>query len=340
MTQTYSYECKGCGGPTQFDPESQNLKCEFCGTLTEFEKPNVDVEPHELEKGFEDCSTDWQQEMRVIHCDSCGAESVLESKVKAQECPFCDSPQVSNTETEAGIKPDYLIPFKVSEKNAKEGFKKWIKSKFFAQGSAKNPERVEHLKGVYVPFWLFDVDTTTNYKGRRGKVVRSRRNNKRRTRWYPVSGTYHKDLYNVSVCASTQVKDMNLSEKKIDYKYEELEGYDPAFLSGFVAERYEHDIESSWDKAKDKIKKILERGIKREIGGDKQRVDKMDTQYRDPKYKHVLCPMWISNFKHNGKSYPFIVNGQTGETEGKYPLSYPKVAGAVAAVAGILYVLL
>ncbi len=333
------YACNGCGGPTGFDPKSQNLKCEYCGHTTEIEVEEVEIKSYCLNDGIEECDTNWQEETKVLHCDNCGAGSVLCGTTKAQVCPFCDSSHVRDIAEDAGIKPELMIPFKVSRDDARESFKKWIKGKFFAHNDAKDAKRVDALAGVYVPFWLYDVDTHTQYTGSRGRRVRSRssrRGNSSRIRWKRVSGEYDKSFRDFPVCASSRISDEDLSEKKLDFNYNELTTYSPAYLAGFTAERYEQDLESAWVKAKKAMEKVIRRGVKRDIGGDKQRIHSMDVNYSEPKYKHVLCPMWVSVFKYQDKEYPFIVNGQTGEVEGKYPLSYPKIAGVVAGVVALI----
>ncbi len=330
VVKSESYSCGACGGTVHFDPDTQNLKCEYCSSITEFTPPEIEIEAYDLEAGLEQCNTDWKQESRVIHCDSCGAETVLEGRNTSQSCAFCDSPHVSDIDSQPGIKPESLIPFQLCEAKAKQSFKKWIKGKFFADTKAKSAHRMDNIKGVYVPYWVFDTDTTTSYKGKRGKRVRtgSGKNRRTSTRWTNVSGVYEKNFRNVNICGSDQIKKMGLSEK-MEYKFEELKGYSPVYLSGFVAEKYIRGVEDSWEICKNKIKKAIVSGIKRQIGGDRQQVTSMKTQYENTKYKHVLCPIFVSVYKYKDKEYPFIVNGQSGKIEGKYPLSVPKVIGAV-----------
>ena len=341
MVDVKTYECNSCGGPIQFNPELQNLKCDYCGHTTDFDPGEVEIKTYSLEDGIEQCDTDWRQETRVVHCDSCGADTVLEGAQKAQLCPFCDSSHVTNISNDPGIKPELVIPFKLNDQEAKGYFQRWIKKKFFAQGNAKKSKRIDNLRGVYVPYWLFDVDTSTAYRGSRG--IKHYHEEETTIQWRDVSGVYDHNFRDFPICGSTQVENLNLSEDRLIFDYQGLKAYDPGYLAGFVAERYERDFESSWQRAKKKMDSLISMGVRKQIGGDEQRIYEMNTGYSNPRYKHVLCPIWISVFKYKGKEYPFIVNGQTGETEGKYPLSIPKVAAVIAAGAaalGILYSLI
>ncbi len=338
--KTESYSCLSCGGAVQFDPDTQNLKCQFCKTITAFEHPVLEIKSYALAAGFAQCETDWEQELRVIHCNSCGAETVLEGSNTSQLCAFCDSPHISDLESQPGIKPESLIPFKLSAKRAKESFKKWIKGKFFAQTEAKKNHRIENLKGIYIPYWVFDTDTSTAYTGRRGVTVTTGSGKDRRTttHWTNVSGVYYENFRDINICGSDQIKKMGLAEK-LEYKFEELQGYNPIFLTGFVAEKYIKGVDDSWERCKNGIRELIKNGIKMQIGGDQQQITGMDTNHTNSNYRHVLCPAWTSVFKYKGKEYPFIVNGQTGKIEGKYPLSIPKIAGTIIFALVIIYML-
>ena len=338
--KTDSYKCSSCGGTTCFDPDTQNLKCDFCSSITVFEPENIEIKSYFLEDGFEKCETDWEQDTRIMHCDSCGADTILEGSNTSQLCAFCDSPHVSDIENQPGIKPESVIPFKLSEDKAKQSFKKWIKGKFFAQSKAKESHRLKNLAGIYVPYWVFDTDTSTRYTGRRGTVVHTGTGKNKRTtvHWRNVSGTYNESFLDVTICGSGQIQKMGLADK-MDYRFEELQGYNPVFLSGFIAEKYIRGIEDSWETCKRKLKGFISRGIKRQIGGHKQEITHMSTHYGNTRYKHVLCPIWASVYNYKGKDYPFIVNGQTGKITGKYPLSVPKIAGVAAAGIILLYIL-
>lgn len=87
--------------------------------------------------------------------------------------------------------------------------------------------------------------------------------------------------------------------------------------------------------------RTISRDVKFDIGGDKQQIHEIKTQMRDVTFKHVLLPVWTAAYKFRGKTYRFVVNGQTGRVEGERPYSTVKIALAVCAglvvAAGIGY---
>ena len=70
-----------------------------------------------------------------------------------------------------------------------------------------------------------------------------------------------------------------------------------------------------------------------DIGGDEQRIDRVDTDHSAETFKHILLPVWMAAYNYNGRSYRFVVNGQTGRVQGERPWSAWKIAFAVIAAA-------
>ena len=83
----------------------------------------------------------------------------------------------------------------------------------------------------------------------------------------------------------------------------------------------------------------IESDIRRDIGGDRQRINHKDVNYSDLVFKLVLLPLWISSFTINDKTYQFIINGRTGELHGDYPLDKMKIALIVIAVIVVITLL-
>lgn len=122
-----------------------------------------------------------------------------------------------------------------------------------------------------------------------------------------------------------------------------MEPYRPEFLAGFRAEAYTVDLDAGFHEARAHMDRVIERDIKFDIGGDRQRISSADTQVSDVTFKHVLLPVWMAAYKYRGKSYRFVVNGRTGRVRGERPWSAWKIGFAVclglivAGVAGYFY---
>ncbi len=115
---------------------------------------------------------------------------------------------------------------------------------------------------------------------------------------------------------------------------EALEPYQPEYLAGFRAEGYTVDLQDGFTEARAIMDRRIERDVRFDIGGDRQRIHKIETQINDVTFKHILLPVWLAAYKYRGKTYRFVVNGRTGRVQGERPWSAWKIA--VAIVLGLI----
>lgn len=342
--------CPSCGGKMGYDPEAGVLKCQYCGTVKEVVKEQLEVVENPFAEAMKEGARSWSEDdIKAVVCKNCGAELIFEMHSKAQFCNYCGSSHVSEHAPEKTIPPGYLVPFAISEKSAGQRFKDWIKKRWFAPNDLKSSYKNDKLLGTYIPYWTYDTQTFNQYTAERGDyyyVTKTRTVNgktetyqERHTRWTYVSGDYQRFFDDVLVGASSKV-DQNILGKVDDFNLEALVTYKPDFLSGFYAERYSIPLEDGWAAGQEIIQNTLAAEITNEVGGDTIRMLEIDTKYDDLKYKHVLLPLWISSYLYKGKTYRFMINGQTGSVQGVYPKSPIKIALAVVAGAiliGIAY---
>jgi len=335
-----------------FNPDTQSLTCPYCEHRIEVAKSQEDIMEYDLATAEEHASHDWGSEKRVIHCESCGAETILDSVETAQFCAFCGSSHIVRNDESAGISPESLIPFKVSREAAMKHFSEWVNGRFFAPNALKTEHQVQKMSGIYIPCWTYDSDTFSFYTGEGGTYYYEtqtewvERDGKRqlvtkqvrKIRWWPTSGTYTEYFDDVLVHASKKVDD-HLMENLRPFHLKELVRYRPEFLSGFLAERYSVGLKEGWEKAKAFIKERIRSGVIGQINADEVRNLHIRTQYRDVRYKHILLPVWICAYTYKNKTYQFMINGQTGEVQGHCPVSPWKVAGVIAASIAALLII-
>lgn len=347
--RTNTFQCTSCGGDMFFDPKTQSLGCLYCGNKVDIDNQEGEIEEYDIDSVEENDSSDWGRETRIIHCDDCGAETILKEDSVAQFCAFCGSSHIVEENDIPGIKPSSLIPFKVTRDKAKSLFSKWLKGKFFVPKKVKSNHNMDKLKGVYIPYWTFDSDTYSNYTAQRGtyyyvtKTDVVYRNGKRQVvhkrvrkiRWEHVSGTYRRHFDDFLVNASKHVNS-KIINKIEPFDLGELEHYSPEYLSGFTAERYTLGLDEGWEIAKAEFLQEICNGIVNQIGGDRVRDVRAETTYNSILFKHILLPVWMSSYKYKDKIYRFMVNGQTGEVQGEEPVSIPKVILTVLAALGII----
>lgn len=353
----HRFSCPQCGADMRFVPDAGKLICDHCGHEESVEGAGFRTQPIReldfraaIEARLPEAET---QVSRTTTCPNCGAHFTLDPNVHAAECPFCATPVVTDTGTEKQIKPRGLLPFAISEQQAREAMTNWLGRLWFAPGGLQEYARKgRKMDGVYVPYWTYDADTKSNYRGERGTIYYVTRTvvrdgkpeqiQEQRIRWTPVSGRVARFFDDVLVLASKSLP-KRFTDALAPWDLSALEPYRPEFLAGFRAESYTVTLEEGFAEARAYMDRVIERDVKFDIGGDAQRVAAIDTKLGDVTFKHVLLPVWLAAYKYRGKSFRFVVNGRTGKVEGERPWSTWKIALAVAlglilaAVAGYLY---
>ena len=208
------------------------------------------------------------------------------------------------------------------------------------------------MDGIYVPYWTYDADTASAYRGERGTVYyvtktvmrdgKPKQVREQRVRWRRASGQVARFFDDVLVLASKSLP-KRFTDALEPWDLTQLLPYQKEYLAGFRAEAYQIDLEAGFTEARAKMDRQIERDVRFDIGGDRQRIHRIDTQVSDVTFKHVLLPVWLAAYKFRGKTYRFVVNGQTGRVQGERPWSPWKIAIAVVlgliVAAGVGYVL-
>lgn len=343
------FSCAKCGAKLEYAPGTTVLKCPYCaheneipvpvdgeGTVRTVQENDLAAALANLERGAE------RVDVKDIECGACKAVFLPAPNITATACPFCGTNLVLTEHSSNLIKPGAVLPFRLTRDHATELYRKWISSRWFAPNRLKTRAMLDSsLRGIYIPAWTYDAKTTTSYTGERGDAYYvtvgsgNNRRTERRIRWRPASGVVSNTFDDVLVLAST-----SLPQKRADalepWDLDELTPYDNSFLAGFTAEAYTVNIAEGFDRAKDIMADIIRGTIRRDIGGDEQRIHSMNTSYADLKYKHILLPIWLSAYRFRDRLYQFLVNARTGEVQGDRPYSWIKITLAV--LAGLIVV--
>jgi len=109
------------------------------------------------------------------------------------------------------------------------------------------------------------------------------------------------------------------------------EPYATESIAGHLCRAYDHDVEESFAEAKRRMDGDIEATVRREIGGDRQDVDVMETTFDTLTFKHLLVPIWLLTVMFNHRPFQVVMNGVTGEIRGQRPWSRVKIAIAVVA---------
>jgi DNA-directed RNA polymerase subunit RPC12/RpoP len=343
----HRFPCPTCGADLRFNPGAAQLVCDHCGHSEALSAPppaRTAIRELDFRAALANQLPAAElEETRGVTCTSCGAQFEFDRAVHAAECPFCATPVVTDTGTQRHIKPKGLVPFVLAEAQAREAMTRWLGQLWFAPSGLVNFARKgRRMEGIYVPYWTFDADTSSRYLGERGTVyyetetVTVTRNGRRgretrqvaKVRWSPASGRVARFFDDVIVLASRSLP-KRFTDALQPWDLTALVPYAPEYVAGFRAEGYTVDVDEGFALAKQIMDAQIERDVRFDIGGDRQRIRAIDTDIRDVTFKHVLLPVWLAAYKFNGKTFRFVVNGQTGRVQGERPWSAWKIAVAV-----------
>ena len=336
-------KCPNCGATVVFDPGTGGMLCEFCGYQTSLPTPEAGTSICELdfESATQTASFEWGAEKKSVVCKQCGAETIYDALETAAVCPFCGSTSVMPANTENSMAPGAVVPFAYTKEKAGQNFTKWIGGKLFTPTKAKQSAKPESFQGVYLPYWTYDAQTTSQFSGHAGFDRRVKRGDTyvTETTWHHVSGVYQEFIDDETVLASK--KSSNSLVKTCEpFDFTKLVPYSPQVVAGFIAERYSIGLKEGWGIAQESIKRRLNSNIHNYIRRNWHcdRVDSVhfSTLYSNITYKYLLVPVWLSSFKYNDKVYNFVVNGQTGKVGGKAPISALRVFIAIMIVLAII----
>ena len=325
------YKCPCCDGAIEFDSTLQKMKCPYCGQEFEMETlqaydAELNNQPQENMNWDTAAGGEWSEgeadNLRVYSCNTCGGEIVGDETTGATSCPYCGNPVIMMGQFSGNLKPDLVIPFKVDKKAAMEALQNHYKGKVLLPKVFKDQNHIKEVKGLYVPVWLFDTDADAHvrYKATRTRHWSDSNYNYTETSYYAVVRAGGIGLENVPVDGSTKMDDA-LMESIEPFHIGDAVDFQTAYLSGFLADKYDVDAEASIGRANDRIKQSTEEAFAATVVGYSSVIPTSTTiNLQNGRARYALYPVWILNTKWNGQNFTFAVNGQTGKIAGDLPM--------------------
>ena len=352
MSNLQDYICPSCGGKIEFNPSLQKMKCPFCDTeydteaLKELDNALSEEETKEDSFNWDDNNENiWEDAekggIRSYLCNSCSGEIITDETTAATSCPFCGNPVVMTDNLKGLLKPDFVIPFKLDKKQAMDAYKKHITGKKLLPTVFKDKNHIDEIKGVYVPFWLFDASVTgsAQYKATRVRHYSDTNYNYTETRHFSVFRSGNMAFSKIPVDGSTKMAD-ELMESIEPFDFSEAVDFQTAYLSGFFADKYDVDVNASIARANERIKQSTSDALSSTVSGYTTVLPSgCNVNMTSGSSKYALYPVWLLNTTFNGEKFTFAMNGQTGKFVGDLPVDkkkYGKYFGISAAVGTVI----
>lgn len=375
-TQVTNYQCPACTGPLHYSAKSGKLECDYCGSsfdVAEIEalyarkeaeaaaaKQAADakaeaaqaaraeaVEATAASGGWDtsDLSRDWGAEadgLRVYSCPSCGAELICDQSTAATACPYCGNPAIVPGQFSGALRPDYILPFRLSKDDAVQALRAHYKGKPFLPRSFTSANHIEQIQGVYVPFWLFDggAEGAASYRASNTNVYETGDYEITETRHYHVVRAGSLAFEKIPVDASSKMPDDHMDSIE-PFDYAQLRPFSTAYLPGYLADKYDVTIDDSRDRADTRCRETLAQALRDTVTGYGACVtEREDIALRRGKVHYALLPVWMLSTKWHGQDFLFAMNGQTGKLVGDLPTDRGRFWGMFAAIAAPLTVAL
>jgi len=355
--QITNYQCPNCLAGLRFDEASGQLACDSCDTkfdVAVIEQLYADKEQAAASAGVEpqwdlsltnNFTAEEAAHMRGYICPSCAAAVICDDTTAATSCPYCGNPTVVPGQFTAGLRPDYVIPFKLDKNASIAALKNYYKGKKFLPKAFISDNNINEIKGVYVPFWLFDGETHASMRFKATKVRTYTRGNYRYTETdhYRVAREGNVSFRRVPVDGSSKMPDTHMDAIE-PFNYNDLKPFSTAYLPGFLADKYDEDAEACSKRANGRIVASTEDAFTATATG----YSSLNREYsninlRRGEVKYALLPVWLLSTKWKNKNYLFAMNGQTGKLIGDLPVDkgrywgwFFKIAAPLAAVLAVL----
>lgn len=378
-TQVTNYQCPACTGPLHYSAKSGKLECDYCGSsfdVAEIEalyaqkeaeaaaaKQAADAKADAADAAKAEAaqaaaqsgdagdwdtsglSRDWGAEadgLKVYGCPSCGAELICDESTAATSCPYCGNPTVVPGQFSGALRPDFILPFRLTKDDAVQALRAHYKGKPFLPKSFTSANHIEQIQGVYVPFWLFDggAEGSASYRASNTSVYE--------TGDYEVTETMHYDVFRagslafekIPVDASSKMPDDHMDSIE-PFDYAQLQPFSTAYLPGYLADKYDVSVDNSRDRADARCRETLAQALRDTVTGYGTCIpEHEDISLRRGKVHYALLPVWMLSTKWNGQDFLFAMNGQTGKLVGDLPTDRGRFWGLFAAIAAPLTVAL
>lgn len=378
-TQVTNYQCPACTGPLHYSAKSGKLECDYCGSSFDVADIETLYAHKEAEAaaakqaadakadaaaaaeaeaaqaaaqsgnvgGWDTSglSSDWGADadgLRVYSCPSCGAELICDETTAATSCPYCGNPTVVPGQFSGALRPDFILPFRLTKDDAVQALRAHYKGKPFLPKSFTSANHIEQIQGVYVPFWLFDggAEGEVDYKAANSRTYKDDD--------YEVTETMHYDVFRagsiafekIPVDASSKMPDDHMDSIE-PFDYTQMQPFSTAYLPGYLADKYDVSVDDSRDRADARCRETLAQALRDTVTGYGTCIpEHEDISLRRGKVHYALLPVWMLSTKWNGESFLFAMNGQTGKLVGDLPTDRGRYWGTFGAIAGVVTVAL
>ena len=331
MGTLLEYKCPSCGGPLSFDSQTQQMKCPYCDSDISLEgllQADDILQEQPQETDWERSASQWQDDpdahLKTYFCRSCGGDIVTDETTAATHCPYCDNPVVMADNLAGSLRPECIIPFQIDRNGAIEAFSNYLKGKVLLPKVFREENHIQQIKGVYVPFWLFDATAhgDTTFRATKIRSWSDSRYTYTKTSYYSIHRTGSLGFSGVPVDADRNMAD-DLMESIEPFTLSGAVPFQSAYLAGYFANKYSVDADTGSQRAQERMHASIQAALADTVVGYSSVMPQNShVHLTGKKVRYALLPVWILNTQYRGKNYRFAMNGQTGRFVGNLPVDW------------------
>jgi DNA-directed RNA polymerase subunit RPC12/RpoP len=341
------YKCPSCGADMAFDSTTGKLHCDSCGTNMNIEemsggKNTQDHKHTHQESASHKEAFDHGAEVHEYQCNNCGAVLITDQDTTATTCSFCGAGVVLSDRLSGTFAPSLVIPFAINKEEAQAAFKKWCKKGLLTPSGFMTADRIKSITGIYVPFWLYDLNGTGTADATCTKVRTYTRGDYiyTETDYYRVYRKVNLNYLKVPTDASEKMND-KMMDKLEPYHYKDLKDFNMPYLAGYLAEKYNYDANAMFPRVESRVQDYVDSYLRQTISGySSTTYNNKDIRIRTENAEYALFPVWMVCYDYKKSEHTFAMNGQTGKIVGKPPLSPAKIAGWFAGISAASFAII
>ena len=333
-----TYQCPSCGASTKFDVAVAGVACEHCGYTAAADSETVGRSAAQQEFTLTTLSMaeqGWGIQRKTLTCENCGAVISLPQDILSSSCSFCDSNKVNlSIAADDILRPKFLVPFKISPDKTRSLAQAWLGKGWYHPPELASNSLIQKFNGIYLPYWTFDAQIDAAWRAQVGheRTVRDKDGNSRTViDWRWEKGQAHLNIDDMPLAATTKVSH-HLLDKLLPFRFESLTEYSPDFLAGWQALNFNIALPDAWEEAKQEMRESAQQTCRSQIRSSHVRNFSMTANFNDEAWRYILLPIYLAVYKHEGKIFQVMVNGQTGTVSGQKPVAWWKIWLAIAAM--------
>lgn len=355
-TKVIEYKCPCCDAALKFSGKSGKMQCEYCDN--EFEMEAV-LAYNDAMKGSEEFhwddwqSASWEESetdaLHVFVCPSCAGEIMTDENTAATFCPYCGNPTIFPQRLSDRLKPDGVIPFRTTREDARKAFLRLCKKKPLLPKLFSEEQQIEKITGMYIPYWLYDCESEFHgsYKATRIHHWSDAHYDYTKTDYFMLERASEADFCKIPMDASQKMDD-TIMESIEPYDYSQLIDFEKAYLSGYLADKYDVSAKDGEERIRQRVSGSMEQMVSESMIGYSAVIPiHKRLNIAHGKAKYVLLPVWMLSTRYKGKIHLFAMNAQTGKMTGSFPICPKRTAAwfsgifaGVAAIAMLVQILL